>query len=180
MPQIQDLIGLWQRSLVAWPDGRRDTTTCVRWLQGREMFVDLRQPTPLPGFPHALSINDLSMRDCACLATQQGFAGRLRFDGRHFEWARQIDFQPKSPIADAGSLEWQADVLVERGRDVDYIEHWHRDGAAATVPQGAVELREGRSRYECGAAPCRQHVHVCPRPHHAATGARHLAGVHRD
>src|SRR5450755_528245 len=143
MPQIQDLIGLWQRSLVAWPDGRRDTTTCVRWLQGREMFVDLRQPTPLPGFPHALSINDLSMRDCACLATQQGFAGRLRFDGRHFEWARQIDFQPKSPIADAGSLEWQADVLVERGRDVDYIEHWHRDGAAATVPQGAVELREG-------------------------------------
>ncbi|MGO8856613.1 MAG: hypothetical protein ACLQO1_13010 [Steroidobacteraceae bacterium] len=143
MPQIRDLIGLWQRSLVVWPDGTRDTTTCVRWLQGREMFVDLRQPASLPDFRHALSIDDLSMRDCACLATQQGFAGRLRFDGRHFEWARQIDFQPKSPLADAGSLEWQADVLVERGRDVEYIEHWHRDGAAATAPQGGVELREG-------------------------------------
>ena len=142
MPQIPDLIGLWQRSLIAWPDGTRDATTCVRWLQGREMFVDLRQPRSLPDFPHVLSIDDLSMRDCACLAAQQGFAGRLRFDGRHFEWASQIDFQQKSLLADAGSLEWEADVLVERGRDIEYIEHWHRDGAAATVPQGAVELRE--------------------------------------
>jgi len=119
IPQIRDLIGLWQRSLVVWPDGTRDTTTCVRWLQGREMFVDLRQPASLPDFRHALSIDDLSMRDCACLATQQGFAGRLRFDGRHFEWARQIDFQPESRLADAGSLECQPDVLVERGREAE-------------------------------------------------------------
>jgi hypothetical protein len=117
----------------------------VRWLQGLDAYVDLRQPASLPDFPHAVSLNDLSMRDCASLATQEGFADRLSFDGRHFEWARRIDFQPKSSIADAGSLEWDAGVLVERGRDIGYIEHWHRDAAAATVPYGAAVLREAGS-----------------------------------
>ncbi|HWJ34422.1 MAG TPA: hypothetical protein VNR70_04105 [Steroidobacteraceae bacterium] len=139
-----DLEGLWQRSMIARPDGTRDTTTRVRWLQGIDAFVDLRQPAQLPNFPHAARLNDLSMADCAALATQEGFAGRLNFDGRHFEWARRIDFQPKSPMADAGSLEWDGEVLVERGRDVDYVEHWHRV-AAGVPPRGAVVLREADS-----------------------------------
>ena len=30
MPSVADVRGLWQRSLIAWPDGRRDDTTEVR------------------------------------------------------------------------------------------------------------------------------------------------------
>ncbi len=113
----------------------------MRWLQGIAAYADLRQPTPLPAFAHARCLDDLSLRDCEWLATQEGFAGRLSFDGRHFEWARRIDFQPAAAIADAGSLEWNAGVLIERGRDVEYVEHWHRD-AVAVAPVGAALLCE--------------------------------------
>jgi hypothetical protein len=142
MPGVTDLKGLWRRSMIAWPDGRCDTTTRVGWLQGLSTYIDLRQPTSMPDFSAVRFLNDLSVSDCAALATQEGFAGHLNFDGRHFEWLRQIDFQPASPFADAGSLEWEAQVLVERGRDVGYVEHWHRDAATGTDPCGAAVLRE--------------------------------------
>ena len=139
---MADLQGLWQRSLIEWADGRRDTTTRVRWLQGIRAFVDLRQPSSVTEPAHARCLNDLSLHDCAMLAHQEGFAGRLSCDGRHFEWTRHIDFQPKAPLADAGSLEWSNDILVERGRDSPYIEHWHRDAAAAGGPIAATLMRE--------------------------------------
>jgi hypothetical protein len=43
------LTGLWRRSLIIWPDGRRDETTDVAWLQGERASIDLRQPAGLPG-----------------------------------------------------------------------------------------------------------------------------------
>jgi hypothetical protein len=139
---MADLQGLWQRSLIAWPDGRRDVTTEVRWLQGLCAYADLRRPSPIADFSHVHSRTDLSPDDCAWLARQQGFAGHFQFDGRHFEWARWIDIQPTAVHADAGTLEWDGQVLVERGRDVEYIEHWHRDALAAIEPAAAVVLCE--------------------------------------
>ena len=139
---VTDLQGLWRRSLIAWPGRPSDTTTSVRWLQGPHAYIDLRQPMPLPDFSHVRSREDLSFEDCARLACQEGFAGHLHFDGRHFEWVREIDFQPSAPTADAGSLHWEGDVLIETGRDADYIEHWHRDPALATTPASCTELRE--------------------------------------
>jgi len=139
---VADLQGLWRRSLIAWPGRPSDTTTSVRWLQGPRAYVDLRQPTPLPDFSHVRSREDLSFEDCAWLARQEGFAGHLRYDGRHFEWVREIDFQPPSPSADAGSLRWEGNVLLETGRDADYIEHWHRDPTAATTPESLTDLRD--------------------------------------
>jgi len=41
-------------------------------------------------------------------------------------------------------------VLVEKGRDIDYVEHWHRDEAAATQPTAAVAMCD-RSHGESGA-----------------------------
>ena len=148
---VTDLQGLWRRSLIAWPGRPSDTTTSVRWLQGPHAYIDLRQPMPLPDFSHVRSREDLSFEDCARLACQEGFAGHLHFDGRHFEWVREIDFQPPAPAADAGTLHWEGDVLIESGRDADYIEHWHREPTVATTPttltymQGspAVLLRVG-------------------------------------
>jgi hypothetical protein len=142
---VADLQGLWRRSLIAWPGRPSDTTTSVYWLQGPRAYIDLRQPTPAPDFSHVRSREDLTFEDCAWLARQEGFAGHLRFDGLHFEWVREIDFQPPSPSSDAGSLRWEGDVLIESGRDADYIEHWHRDPTAATTPSNSIALQDARA-----------------------------------
>jgi hypothetical protein len=142
MLHVSDLQGLWRRSLIAHADGQRDVTTRVQWLQGPRLFADLRQPAGLSAYAHARSLEDLTMPELVGLASQQGFAGTLGFDGRHFEWARHIDYQPPTGEADAGSLEWQEHVLIERGRDVDYVEHWHRDPNAPQAPLGAALLRD--------------------------------------
>lgn len=136
---LSDLQGLWQRSLIAWPDGRRDTTTRVYWLQGARACIDLRQPAGICGM-HAL--DELSYDQCRQLAQQQGFAGRLDFDGSHYQWAHSIDFQPSAASADAGTLHWDGELLVETGRDLAYVEHWQRQPAARTLPAAAVALRD--------------------------------------
>jgi hypothetical protein len=141
-PKVQDLQGLWRRSLIAWPDGARDETTEVRWLQGSRAYIDLRQPALLPDFSSRRGLADLSMDDCRALARQEGFAGHFTFDGTYFEWARRIDFQPKPLYSDVGSLWWEGNVLIERGRDVDYIEHWHRDASTIVTSSAALMLRE--------------------------------------
>jgi hypothetical protein len=141
-PKIESLKGLWRRSLIIWPDGSRDVTTQVRWLQGTRAYIDLRQPAPLPNFSNKRGLADISMDECAILSRQEGFAGHFIFDGSHFEWKRQIDFQSKPLYSDAGSLWWEDDILVERGRDVDYIEHWHRDDPSAVATAAAVTLRQ--------------------------------------
>jgi hypothetical protein len=124
---LANLTGLWRRSLLAYPDGRRDTTSKVQWLQGVGAFGDLRQAVHSVDFSHASSLADLSRLDCERLAEQQAFAGYLTFDGNYFEWNRLIDFQPASSHPDVGSLRWERDILIEQGRDIPYLEHWHRD-----------------------------------------------------
>jgi hypothetical protein len=160
---VSGLQGLWRRSMIAWPDGTCDHTTRVHWLQGISACIDLRQsPTLAPSatlgtsaLPDAApaqaaaarptirapAANDLTIEQCALLAQQQGFAGRCEFDGSHFVWIRSIDFQPRSLAADAGSLHWEGNVLVETGRDIGYVEHWQREPAAATQPVAAAVLR---------------------------------------
>ncbi len=128
--------------MISWPDREPDTTTSVHWLQGSRSYVDLRQPAQGPDFSRVRSLADLSWSDCIWLARQQGFAGELHFDGTYFEWHRHIDFQPRSLEADAGSLTWNGNVLVEKGRDSEYVEHWHREPSSASLPVFALTLRE--------------------------------------
>ncbi|HEX3836761.1 MAG TPA: hypothetical protein VHW25_07340 [Steroidobacteraceae bacterium] len=139
---LADMPGMWNRSLIIQADGVRDSSSRVRWLQARTLFVDLRQSAALPDFPQLRCLNDLTFADCTQLARQQGFAGRLRFDGDCFEWLRLIDFQPASLSADAGRLRWENQTLIEAGRDVPYVEHWMRDPTVVTRPLAALRLRD--------------------------------------
>lgn len=124
MVEVCDTFGLWERRLLAWPDGRRDTSTAVAWLQGPSLFIDLRQPE-MPDFLRRTScLGDLGRDAIDWLSTQEGFAGRFVRVGDAFEWQRQIDFQCPSEVADAGFLAFEGEVMTERGRDVDYLEHW--------------------------------------------------------
>lgn len=126
MVDIKDTFGLWERSIITWPDGRRDTSTYVGWLQGPTIFSDLRQPIDPPSFEGVSCLNDLGPEHFGWLARQEGFAGRFVRIGNAFEWQRIIDFQCTSIYSDVGYLEFQGDILVETGRDVPYVEHWHR------------------------------------------------------
>lgn len=141
-PPLSEMPGMWRRSLIIQPDGSRDSSTQVRWLQGGSLFVDLRQGAALPDFLHLRCLNDLTPEDCALLALQEGFAGRFGFDGECFEWLRLIDFQPTGAVADAGQLWWEEEILIETGRDVPYVEHWLRDPTVVTRPLAALLLRE--------------------------------------
>jgi hypothetical protein len=132
MIEIKDALGLWERSLIAWPDGRQDTTTFVAWLQGPNFFADLRQPADPPSFDGVSCLDDLQPHHLDWLSRQEGFAGRFMSAGDAFEWRRMIDFQCSNGIADAGYLTFSDGVLVERGRDISYVEHWHQ-----TSPRGA-------------------------------------------
>ncbi len=140
---IASLQGLWRRSLIVRGGTERDTTTEVYWLQGPRAYIDLRQPAEAPDFSHVRALQQLSLADCEWLARQEGFAGYLTCDGHWFEWIREIDFQPPSAQADAGALAWDNDVLVETGRDADYLEHWHRDGSRPTEPAALTILSPG-------------------------------------
>jgi hypothetical protein len=141
-PPLSEMPGMWRRALIIHADGVRDATSQVRWLQARNLFVDLRQAAELPDFLTVRCLNDLSIEDCRQLALQEGFAGRFGFDGDCFEWLRLIDFQPKGRSADAGWLWWEEEVLKEAGRDVPYVEHWQRDPTVVTRPLAAVRLRD--------------------------------------
>jgi hypothetical protein len=154
-PRIEDLRGLWRRSLLAWPDGARDTTTHVWWLQGSRAYIDLRQPADLwrPGGSSAITpelaglrgLGQLSREHCLRLARQEGFAGQLSFDGSHFQWHHVIDFQPPASHPDAGALRWENDALIETGRDIDYLERWEREPATPTQPCCSIDLRDPES-----------------------------------
>jgi hypothetical protein len=139
---LAEMPGMWRRSLLIQADGVHDSTTQVRWLQAQTLFVDLRQGAALPDFLHLRCLNDLTRADLTPLACQEGFAGRLGFDGNCFEWLRLIDFQPRSLRADAGRLWWEDEILVEAGRDMAYVEHWMRDPTVVTRPLAALRLRD--------------------------------------
>ena len=142
IPELTALRGLWTRSLIAWPDGRRDTTTSVRWLQGPAIYIDLRQPANRPDFSGVGALNALNDAQIEWLATQEGFAGRLTKDGPWFEWGREFDLQPQAMYSDCGRLWYHEDYVIEEGRDQPYIEHWHHHLRGEPSRCVALELRE--------------------------------------
>jgi hypothetical protein len=130
MLQPEDFLGLWTRSLIAWPDGKRDVSTRVNWLQGPSLFADLRQPPQLFSALSSASCRDeLTAEDCLALSLQQGFSGRFEARNGAYEWVRRIDIQPPRPQRDIGRLFWQDQILVEEGVETEYTEHWLRDDA---------------------------------------------------
>jgi hypothetical protein len=127
---LAELPGAWRRSLLAWPDGRRDTTTWVLWVQGPRLYVDLRQPAGGAG-------------------PQEGFAGELAVADGVFEWHRRLDLGPPGPYGDRGLLtvpgDGSAETLVEDGRDVSYVEHWQRV-PGSTAGSAALQLTGSSGR----------------------------------
>lgn len=144
-PALAELRGLWTRSLIQWPDGRRDVSTAVHWLQGPSLYIDLRQPVARPDFSTTRALEEVTDAQLAWLVNQEGFAGRLGHTPGWFEWAREIDFQPQAMYSDCGSLRHADGYLVETGRDVAYVEHWHRAEIGDVAQCAAARLLEADS-----------------------------------
>ena len=143
MMRVEEFRGLWTRSLIAWPDGTRDVTTQVAWLQGVGLFADLRQPPDLASrLSGATCRDELTREDCLALAAQLGFSGRFEARDGAYEWVRRLDYQPSQPERDIGRLFWRDEILVEEGVESAYTEHWHLDKAVLDRPVAGLWLRD--------------------------------------
>lgn len=136
--RLNDLAGLWRRTVIAWPDGRSDTTTDAFWLQGPKYFADLRIPRGRPDLPAGSCLRDLDWDMLRFMARQEGFFGDLEVAQSTGHWHRAFDYQPDTGVADRGTLKFEGDVLVERGVESPYVEHWQRESRAG---ENAMALR---------------------------------------
>ena len=120
-----DLTGVLRRTLLVGPDGRRDTSSEVVWLQGPSLYVDVRRPAGTPRDPDD---------DRAWARAHEGFAGRCtRTADGVTHWERAVDVRAPGPFPDAGLLTRDGADVVERGVHVPYTERW----APEPVPPGA-------------------------------------------
>ena len=126
MIHLHDLGGLWRRSLIAWPDGRSDTTTEVFWLQGPSFYADLRVPAGRPDSAGATCLRELDATMLRFMATQEGFIGPFAVADDVGDWQRIFDFRPDNGLGDRGALAFEDGILVERGIAAPYLEHWSR------------------------------------------------------
>jgi hypothetical protein len=146
MIHLHDLGGLWRRRLIAWPDGRTDTTTEVIWLQAPRRYADLRIPIGRPMSAHIACLRDLDWTMLRFMARQEGFFGELAVSDSVGNWCRVFDYQPDTGAADCGALAFDGDILVERGVEQPYTELWSRAGTGDAM---AIALAT-----DTGAAGC--------------------------
>jgi len=141
---IADLLGVWRRTSIRWPDGRRDTTNTVFWLQGSRYYADIRIPAGRPSFAGVRSIAKCSPAQRQWLATQEGFAGELVQRGDGFHWIRDVDYQPPGGPPDVGRLRFadaSRDRIVEEGVLQSYVEDWERIDRGDSTGRQALVLR---------------------------------------
>lgn len=146
MAAIEDLCGLWQRTLYRRADQVFDTATEVYWLQGPHYFADIRQPVEPISFAGVGCLRDLDDPHLAWLVLQQAFAGHLQLDGGVAWWHRSIDMQPPGLFADRARLSQAGDLLDEFGTESPYYERWERRKSTAGPNWGLHLTNEADGR----------------------------------
>lgn len=143
MVSLHDVPGLWRRTLIAWPDGRSDTETQVFWLQGPRHYADLRIPARRPACSDVTCLRDLDWTLLRFMARQEGFFGRLDMAESIGQWHRAFDYQPDTGVADRGMLAFEDGILVERGIELPYTEHWLRQPDTSEAVALLLETEAG-------------------------------------
>lgn len=117
-----ELTGLWRREALILPDGSRDETTRVYWLQTAHRFADIRVPADRPpAQPGFAGSNDTEL---AVLARMGGFAGTLEVEGSICRWHRTIDYAPPGGPPDEADCTFEGERLIETGIHAAYREDW--------------------------------------------------------
>lgn len=128
---VDDVRGLWRRTVYRRADAVLDTSMEVFWLQGPRFFADIRQPVEPMSFAGVGCLRDLKAGHMAWLASQHAFAGNLEFDGALAYWQRTLDLQPPGPFEDRARLQQAGDSLDEYCTQWSYYERWERQGASS-------------------------------------------------
>jgi hypothetical protein len=136
-PGLGELAGAWRRT---------SGGETVLWVQGPELFADLRQSGGRPAFTGRG--RPLSARQTAWLRAQQGSAGGLLDGGEGFAWRRWLDVGPVAPCGEPVRLTvpggQDGDLLVEDG---PYAGSWQRlpgsTGISAALRFGGEHGIEG-------------------------------------
>ncbi|MGD1868149.1 MAG: hypothetical protein ACFB0F_01230 [Neomegalonema sp.] len=119
-PRRDDLPGVWRRELIETPDGSRDESSLVLWVQGLSMYCDIRLPAPGSG------------------AVVDAFAGSIELSNEpgalRCHRRRELDWSTTPGPKDIGRLtcagEGDARRMREDGVETDYYEIWRKDLAA--------------------------------------------------
>jgi hypothetical protein len=146
---VDDVRGLWRRTIYRRGNEERDGSTEVFWLQGPRFFADIRQPMERASFPHVGCLRDLNTNHLTLLASQEAFAGRLELSGDAAWWRRTIDLQPQGAFEDRARLLQAGNVLEEYGTEQHYYERWERGSPSTSRCWGLqlMRLTDGRSGF---------------------------------
>jgi hypothetical protein len=125
-PTDPALRGLWFREEFFTPNGYRNTTTKVVWLQTQRYYADLRIPIERPGIAGATSFEAFSDAELIQLADVQGFAGVQTAANGVCLWRRDSDFHPPRTTPDEARFEIEGDRMAELGIHSEYTEIWRR------------------------------------------------------
>lgn len=134
-----ELTGLWRREVITTPQGYRDETTRVLWLQTRSWYADIRVKADRPKREGAMGFADYSDAELIQMAAVQGFAGELTAAGNVCLWRRDLDYQPPNDSVDEATFAVRDDVMIEDGIHSEYQEIWRHQPSSAT-PLAAYRL----------------------------------------
>jgi hypothetical protein len=153
-PGVEDVRGLWRRTIYRRGKDAPDGSTDVFWLQGPRFFADIRQPVEHASFAHVGCLRDLNADHLAWLALQDAFAGKLELDGAQAWWRRAIDLQPEGPFADRARLRQRGDMIEEYGTELPYYERWERQNLSMSPSWGLrlESVADGRGGFLVRAA----------------------------
>ena len=133
--EVADTEGLWRRSWRHTPESE-DDSTCVLWMQGKELHVDVRLPAAAMEFRHAPSLSALNAHQLRLLARAEGFAGKTTVKDNVCTWTRHINLQGPLKGVDTGRLQQTPDGLLETGIHTQYKTLWQQFDSA--VPQTQI------------------------------------------
>lgn len=133
--ELADTRGLWRRRWLRTPD-TEDNTTCVLWMQGEQLHVDMRLPAAAMELRQAPSLSALSAEQLRLLARAEGFAGKTNVSNSVCTWTRRINFQGPLKGIDTGRLEQTPEGLLEIGIHDPYEELWQHVDTA--IPQARL------------------------------------------
>ena len=141
-----NLLGAWRRSGLLI-DGTRRVDHCdVLWLQTPDLYADIRTliepsaPRPTEGVT-------------GLFAAEMAFAGQATWADPLMTWVHELD-SSLEPSTDANPLVTEDGVLVERGhvvdrgREVPFVEEWLR--MTGDAPSWAADVDDRRIRVEVG------------------------------
>ena len=149
------LLGYFRRTSITFANGMSDRTTNVRWLQCRNITIDLRLPRredlvqPKPW-------SDYSVEELRQLANYEGWCADAVFDDRQLSWSGGVSLQLHNRWSEPAELRRVGNCMIEFAPSGAYVEDWRQQPSKPGPLVGLRlleerDLRTGAVRHRGGA-----------------------------